>query len=358
MSCFDAIVIGAGPAGASAALHLARAGVKVLLIEKHATAHHKVCGEFLSGAAREHLAALGIDLPKGENIVSGRLVCGDRAVPIRLPRRALSLSRFQLDEALLEQARASGVVVRRGSSVRNLKAGLFGWHVECSDGFHAVAPAAFLATGKHNLRCWPRPSLAASPIAFKMHYRLRTDQMAALAGHVEIYLFEGGYAGLEPVEGGHANLCLVVLKERFRICGKSWQGLLAHLKAASPLLGQRLDQAEPRWQQPLSIYGIPYGYLYKSAQDDGLYRLGDQMAVIPSFTGSGMAIALHTARLAAAHYLKGSSASYHQQARKELSPSVRAATLLTRLPPGQVHLACRIFPGIAETIIHATEVRA
>lgn len=53
------------------------------------------------------------------------------------------------------------------------------------------------------------------------------------------------------------------------------------------------------WDKPLAVFGIPYGFVHKDSNTTpGLYRLGDQIAVIPSFSGDGMAIALHTATFA------------------------------------------------------------
>jgi hypothetical protein len=73
-------------------------------------------------------------------------------------------------------------------------------------------------------------------IGFKLHFKLTSRQRTALADHVEIALFNGGYAGLEPVEDGKANLCLVVTKRHFAQCGKNWDGLLCNiLQVAAPL---------------------------------------------------------------------------------------------------------------------------
>jgi flavin-dependent dehydrogenase len=64
MKSWDAIIIGGGLAGSAAAIELARAGKKVLLLEKEGQAHHKVCGEFISCEAEYYLSALGFDLKK------------------------------------------------------------------------------------------------------------------------------------------------------------------------------------------------------------------------------------------------------------------------------------------------------
>lgn len=357
MTRFDAIVIGGGPAGSSVALRLSRAGAKVLLLERQRRAHHKVCGEFISAQAASDLAAFDF-LPRlaAEKIEGCRLMYKDKVVEARLPEAGYSLSRFALDEELLTLARAEGATIRRGVSVRALRKTPSGWEIEGSDGSRTVAPAAFLATGKHDLRGRTRPG-RDNYIGFKMHYRLSPEQAARLTGHVEIHMFGGGYAGLEPVENGHSNLCLVVRKQQYAARGKSWRGLIKSLQDDAPALGEMLREARPLWPRPLSIYGIPYGYVFAGDEESsaGLYRLGDQMAVTPSFSGSGMAIALHTAKRAAHHYLSGGSEAYYKQVRRELVPQVRRAHLVSRLPQKYAHWACGAFP---ERLIAAVSFNA
>jgi flavin-dependent dehydrogenase len=81
----------------------------------------------------------------------------------------------------------------------------------------------------------------------------------------------------------------------------------------------RLEGAEPLLEKPITVTHIPYGYL-RRATEDGLYCIGDQAAVIPSFTGDGISIALHTARRATAAYLAAEPAPVFQ-------PKLRSAML-------------------------------
>ena len=69
-----------------------------------------------------------------------------------------------------------------------------------------------------------------------------------------------------------------------------------------------LRDARPYWGKPLAVAGIPYGYRLPAGGPPGLYRIGDQASVIPSFTGEGMALALHSGLAAAAAILAGQSA--------------------------------------------------
>jgi flavin-dependent dehydrogenase len=334
----DALIVGGGLAGGALATALAEAGRSVVLLERETGPHDKVCGEFLSREAILYLEALGIDpLALGAcRIHSVRLSSGAGVVTVKLPFPALSLSRRALDDALLRRAADAGAEVRLGARVQSLDGDPGGWRARLAAGELVSGTAAFLATGKHDLRGWARPA-GRQPdlIGFKMHLTLSPTQAAQLAGHVELTLFRGGYAGLEPVEGGLANLCLVVRRGRYAALGQHWEALLAAMRADSALLAARLDGARPCWDRPLAISSIPYGYVrrhgYLRGIGDGLWRLGDQTAVIPSFAGDGMSIALHSARLAARYYLDGASVgAYQRRMARDVGTAVRCATLLSQ----------------------------
>ena len=113
--------------------------------------------------------------------------------------------------------------------------------------------------------------------------------------------------------------------------------LRAAIEADAPLLAERLVGARPRTRKPLAISGIPYGYVGRGG--DGLWRLGDQAAVIPSFAGEGMAIALQSGVLAARFILAGKGPDAFQSTlARHVRGQVRGATLLSRMlvtPPGQ-----------------------
>ena len=83
------------------------------------------------------------------------------------------------------------------------------------------------------------------------------------------------------------------------------------------------------WDRPLAISSIPYGHL--AGQPFGLWCVGDQDAVIPSFTGDGMSITLHSAALATEMYLAGESAErYNHRLHAQLSRGMNLATCLSR----------------------------
>src|SRR4029079_13483980 len=126
MSHHDVIIAGAGPAGTSAAIHLATSGLNVLLVEQKKFPRAKLCGEFISPECQEHFQKLG---------VAREIVCSDpasisetvfyssRGNQVSVPsswfgaRTALGLSRAVMDEVLLRRAAAVGVEVIEGASV-------------------------------------------------------------------------------------------------------------------------------------------------------------------------------------------------------------------------------------------------
>ncbi len=326
------LVIGGGLAGAMAAIRLAAAGREVLLLEKESLAHHKVCGEFLSPEAVSYLGRAGVDPQQlgARPIRYLSLSVKQRSMQTELPFRAWSISRCVLDAALLQRAECLGCAVRRGIAVQGLSRNDNGWKVELPEGTAQSARTVFLATGKHDLRGWKRsPSIQGDLVGFKLHWRLTEAQTEALRGFMDLFLFSGGYGGLALVEGDAANLCLVVKRARLRTLG-GWVQLLAQLEAENRHMSERLSGAHPLWASPLAISSIPYGYM--SHRDRGLWPVGDQAAVIPSFTGDGMAIALHSGALAAEMYLSGASAGeYQQKLRSQLRKSMHLATLLSRV---------------------------
>ncbi len=316
------VICGGGLAGASAAIRLARAGRPVVVLERERQPAHKLCGEFLSGEALADLREVGVDPASlGAAPIGGmRLVHRGRVAESRLPFPAAGLSRLVLDEALLARAEQAGAEIRRGVRVRS--AGAEG---VSTDGGALAASSVLLATGKHALRGHPRPAPREELVGLKMHLRLRPQQQAALAGFVEVILFRGGYAGLQLVEDGIANLCLLVAGSRF----EHWASLLDTLTREEPHLALRLAGAVACWQRPLSIARVPYGFVFRG--QDPVFRLGDQAAVIPSFCGDGMAIALHSARLAAQAILAGQGAyHYHAAMAQSAGPPVRLAYNLYR----------------------------
>lgn len=358
------LVLGGGVAGCAASIALARKGRIVTLIERELAPQHKVCGEFLSAEALEDLHVLGVDVASlgAVPIDYVRLAAARRAAEAPLPFPAASLTRKMLDTTLIAAAIAGGVRVERGRSVQALSRTTSNvWQATLDDGATREAPAVFLATGKHDLRGHLRPKDPHRWVAFKTYFRLSSGQASELAGASELMLYPGGYAGIQPVEGGIANLCCVVQQRYLAPAGHRWETFLARMQQHCPHLAMRLAGAEPLLAKPIAISHIPYGYLRRSTRD-GLYCIGDQAAVIPSFTGDGISIALHTAHCAVAAYLAKETASLFQaKLRSELLIQMRLAEfaadgLNNSLARAVLPLCLRVWPGVMGVTARLTRI--
>ncbi len=353
------MIVGGGLAGSASAIGLARRGIRAHLIERETAPRHKVCGEFLSAGSQRRLVALGIDPARlgGAPIDRVRLIAGGQSVETRLPFVGMGLTRRRLDGALLDAAVAAGARVDRGTVVREID----GRTIRTTAGDIAAGPL-LLANGKHEIR-GARRDATPDPdelVAFKTYWTLSAASRAALSGTIELLLFGDGYAGIQMVEAGIANLCLLVRRSALRRLGGDWPSLLASLMRGAAFRA-RFGDAAPILGRPLTISGIPYGYVYDGA-DPGAYRLGDQAAVIPSFCGDGMGIALHSAALAVDCLAEdGGAERYHARLRAEVAPTVRRAKTFQRIggaPWRQAAIvgALRVWPRGLARLAAATRI--
>jgi flavin-dependent dehydrogenase len=194
-----------------------------------------------------------------------------------------------------------------------------------------------------------------------MYYRLSAVQIADLGEASELTLYSGGYGGIQPVEGGIANFCCVVQQRYFAHAGFRWESLIANMQQDCPHLAMRLADAEPLLGKPITVTHIPYGYI-RHTTEDGLYCIGDQAAVIPSFTGDGISIALHTARSAAAAYLASEPAPVFQpKLRSAMLPQMRLAEIAANglsnaLARAVLPFCLRVWPGAMRVTARLTRV--
>lgn len=358
-SSLNALIVGGGPAGAALGALLAQAGRSVEIIEKTPAAHDTLCGEFLSDEAIQYLHALGLEPTAlgATAIHSVRLAGRELLGQCALPFTGMSLTRRVLDEALLVRARKAGANVTRGARVESLRRERGEWVARLSNGEVRLAASAFLATGKHDLHGWARPSGKQNDlVAFKMYFRLTPGNAAEIANRVELILFAGGYAGLLSLPGGIMNLCLLTRQSDLQRHGCRWLQILDHVQSA--YFASYMEGATTLLEKPMALSSIPYGYLRSRAQD-GLWRLGDQAAVIPSFSGDGISIALHSAHLAARYFLQGRCADeFQRRLSVQLQRPLKAATMISRLMvafPG-VAAAVRIRPQVLAAITQRTRI--
>jgi len=310
---FDAVIVGAGPAGSSLAIRLANAGKHVLLLEKARFPRHKMCGEFVSPECLDHFDELGVssaicDVSPPEYQETrfysrnGRLL----AIPNRWlstsDRNAIGISRFELDNLLMKRARHCGVVVRERSEAVSavVDAGrLVGLKVRSNGGTisEVQSVAAFDASGRAQslARHFRSENSAKKPgdVAFKIH----ASNANVEKGVCEIYSFRGGYGGCSEVENGKFNLCFVLNSDRVRMIGNDRQAILENSVFTNRRAKEVLSDIAvgDGW---LTV-AIPRFGLSDSCPYPGVFAVGDAAGFIDPFTGSGIALALQTSKLCA-----------------------------------------------------------
>ena len=356
-----ALIVGGGPAGSAAAIMLARAGAAPELIERTSGPRDVVCGGFLGRDALAALSQVGVDpwALGARPIGRLRLVSARRTLEVQLPFGAAGLSRRTLDEALLAAAAQAGAEVRRGASVRAVE-DVRG--VRLDSGEEIEADALFLATGKHELRglARPREVVAADPVVgFRTALRSGPALREALDGFIELHLFDGGYAGLLLQEDGSANLCLSVARDRLTRSG-GLEDLLADLAREAPGLARRLDSEASEWE---AVAGVPYGWRARETEP-GIFRLGDQAAVIASLAGDGVAIALTSGIVAAAAFARHGPDGAEIFQRRFSSKAARPLALASALRQAAENPIrrsvlmnlLRVFPSLARLAARATRI--
>jgi flavin-dependent dehydrogenase len=361
MSRLPAIAVGGGLAGAAFALELARNGYPALILERTRAPHHKVCGEFLSAEAQILLQVLGLDLASLHAVPMSHacLVSEPYQAIFRLPFVAAAISRFQLDQALLQAAQRAGATVVRDTAVLSIEPHPHAVLVKTRTETW-VASAAALATGKQSLRGFRRP--VGRMVGFKMHLE-STAASPQLANQVQLVFFRAGYMGACLVDAGTLSIAWVMTEEHLRNIGSTWSAQREYLARQSKRIGDLLAGARPLYAKPVATASIPYGYIRKEAIDPRIFPVGDQLAVVPSFIGDGMAIALHTGLTAARALLAGEqAASYHRKVMGLLQRQFGLAHILgglleTRIVSPAIIATAAYLPSLATKLVAATRLQ-
>lgn len=310
---YDVAVIGAGPAGSSAASALAAAGWRVALIERKALPHHKVCGEFLSPDAQATLRVLGLHqvlAALAPRVLTGATLTSHRGgiLTMSLPGAAWGLSRYAMDAALADAAVARGAVLLAETTVIDLAHDDQGVTLTLRDKVGTrflCARTAIMAGGRMGTAKLP-PAATAQPrkqlfVGIKSHFA-----GLAMPDHVELFLFDGGYVGINPVETGAANVCLLVRYAEFARAGRTVDGIFAAIARQNPSFARRMEGAQPLLETRCTVAAVDTNR--PAAPWVEMACLGDTATMIPPLSGDGMAMALRSAEICvplADDYLRG-----------------------------------------------------
>ncbi|MGA9040998.1 MAG: FAD-dependent oxidoreductase [Terriglobales bacterium] len=332
---YDLIVIGGGPAGTSAAITAARAGARVLLLERGRFPRHKVCGEFVSA---ESLDLLGRLLDSGGRnllndavrIAHARIFLDGHTLRTVADPPAASIARLELDEALWNSAIECGVDARQQTVVQGIN-GTGPFQVKTADG-EFEAQAVINASGRwSNLTAQAGNGGSEKWVGLKGHFAESPAEIS-----VDLYFFEGGYCGVQPVDlnagdskSGRVNACAMV---RADVASS-----LPEVFARYPALLER----SRRWE-PLSDPVTTSPLIFRQPQPEraGVLMVGDAAAFVDPFVGDGVSLALRGGSLAAEHLvpffkkeisLPDAVAAYRRQYQASLAPVFRASSGIRRL---------------------------
>lgn len=353
----DVVIIGGGPAGASAAILLARGGLSVAVVERAAFPRRKVCGEFLSATNIALLHRLGIgaawERAAGPAMRRVALFCGPATVTAPLPGRTpfgRALGRETLDSLLLDAARAAGAEILQPCRATAIDAdgGGGGGHtvrIATPGGERTLhAPVVIAAHGSWQPGPLPtqpaKTTRANALLAFKAHFAgasLDPDLMPLLS-------FPGGYGGLVTADAGRTSLSCCIRRDRLHRLRAAQPGrpadeiVLDHIRASCAGAARALAGAEVQdgW---LSAGPIRPGIRRRYAAD--LFRAGNAAMEAHPIVAEGIGMALQSGCLLAGELLglddlspaarASAGRRYAAATRRQLAPRILAAAAFARL---------------------------
>jgi menaquinone-9 beta-reductase len=316
----DVVIVGAGPAGSTAAYHLASAGLDVLVCEKSAFPREKVCGDGLTPRAVRQLLAMGIDVngPGWTRNHGLRIIGGGMRLELPWPELSeypsfgLVRTRRDFDALLAETAVAAGARLRQNTTVREPIMGdggrLVGVRVRGPEGEQELrAPLVLAADGN------------SSRLGLAMGMRKREDRPMGVAvrtyfagtRHEDDYLEswlelwdsrpEGrtllpGYGWVFPVGDGTSNVGLGILNSSRSFQRLDYRELLRRWTAGMP---EEWEFTPDTQCGEIRGSALPMGFNRFPHYARGLMLLGDAAGMINPFNGEGIAYAMEGARIAA-----------------------------------------------------------
>jgi flavin-dependent dehydrogenase len=304
----DVLIVGAGPAGTTAALVLARAGVNVTLLDRASFPRDKLCGDSVNPGTMALLGRLGVaaDIEARGLPVEGMLVTGPggAAVTGTYPGGLVgrSIRRCDLDVILLDAAIAAGARFEDGVRVAGPIADAAGsttrvTGVRVAGGAGERRAAIVIAAdGRRSTLAFglglARPPRWPRRWAIGAYYA----GVEGLGPRGEMHVRRQGYVGVAPVPGGMANVCLVIPEARARRAVAAAGVALDAAIVADDGLRQRFRRA--RRLTPVSILG-PLAVDATGAGVPGLLLAGDAAGFVDPMTGDGLRFAVRGGALAA-----------------------------------------------------------
>lgn len=324
---FDAIIMGAGPAGSTAAILLARAGWSVALIEKQSFPRRKVCGECVAASNLPLLDALGIGdqfaASAGPELRRVAFMHGKNTLVADLPMFkharhiwGRALGRETLDPLLMEKARAAGAHILQPWSVRALSGdpGNFSCAIRAVDSGETAllrAPVVIAAQGSWEplpkAGAIGRRSLQPSDLlAFKANF----SGAVLEEGLLPVIAFNGGYGGMVVADRHVLTLACCIRADRLAALRRRSPGASAGQVVEAMLQRECLGvaavlagaQREDSW---LAAGPLNPGVHLKPR--DEVFRIGNAAGEAHPIIGEGMSMAMQSAWVLCGHLVRGRS---------------------------------------------------
>ncbi len=338
---FDLLIIGAGPAGAAAAITAARAGRSVVVIDRASFPRDKTCGDGLTTGGLRVLESLGLPVASLATSSSVRevVVVSPTGRRIGLPLPAVGeyarvMARVDLDLALVQHARSAGATVLEDCALAQLKCGATEVEATAVDGTIFRAPFAIAADGNYSTaRRLLDPD--AAPVlgewsAFRQYFSGVDDDRLWVLFERD---FLPGYAWVFPLPGGRANVGIAIPRGPTitgKVLAQKWRELLTHPSMLN-ILGPRATPEGTHRAWPIPSHLAPDRLV-----TDRVLFVGDAAGVVDPMTGEGIAQALDTgvlaARATAGDRLPGVvAASYRAEVERTLGRDLRFGQRLQRV---------------------------
>jgi geranylgeranyl reductase family protein len=313
---FDVIVVGAGPAGATAAYHLARAGVKVALVDKQTFPRDKVCGDGAVSPILVRLEKMGLaDWLEGHgfNAPQELLLSAPNGQAVRFKPNdqpgicyGRVIPRLQLDEAVMRRAVEAGAALLEGvklNGVNRPNAGhiqLLGTLNGRQSPVNLQSRMLITADGVHASFTRQLGLVKGEPdlVALRAYYENVEGGDGLLEFHYDAALTPG-YAWIFPMTGGRANVGLGTIVARSRARDVNLRERLDAFIQSNRYAAARLGRA--------TLVGPVRGYPLRSRMtsvtpiDDNVLVAGEAAGLVNPLNGEGIGTAMFSGELAAKH---------------------------------------------------------
>jgi geranylgeranyl reductase family protein len=325
----DVIVVGAGPAGSSAAYWCAQAGLDVLLLDKAQFPRDKVCGDGLTPRAVAELVRMGVPIREQDGWIRNRglrVFGGGHQVELPWPELAsypsfgLARARTSLDQLLVEHARAAGAKVLEATAVTGpvldersgAVVGVTARPVDANgrrtgDEVTYRARVVIAADGVSSrlATALGRRARADRPlgVAVRSYFRSPRHDDAWMESHLELWDGEPGRSNLMPGYGWIFALGDGTVNVGLGSVSSTGAATKVDYKA---LFGRWMANAPGEWEftpdnqiGPVRGAALPMGFNRGPLYHAGLILVGDAGGMVSPFNGEGIAYALQAGRVAA-----------------------------------------------------------